>query len=440
MTQPALDFRVYDTVEALLKLQPEWDKLLSEFPTATTFSTLDWLLPWWRAFGKGQLKVIGFFDSGALIGLAPLCVVPHPVGAGVKLKLLRLIGDGSGDSDNLDFPVRPGYEPAFIDALLGLLARGDRIEWDFCRFNTVPENSPALAVLTSRLEQRGWQCFTSERPWLVTHLPPVWEDYLAQLSSEHRNNLKRYSKRLQKHFQVEIRKCTEEADLPQCLAELFRLHQKRWELRGEPGTFASAARRAFYLDLSRTLLAHEKLEFWLISLNGVAAAAQFCFRYGESVFLLQEGFDPDHSADRVGFILRGHVLEQLTAAGVRRYDFLFGQSEGKNIWVPQLHHYRDMEFAKPGSMGGVYLQATHAAHDGKEWLRAHLPESAWAVLHNLNPRRRPATGKADVKKQAEPPSSGREMPVETAGAQTAEAKTAESRNPENEKAEVKTPE
>jgi len=45
-------------------LQVEWDQLLSEFPTATTFSTLDWLLPWWHAFGKAQqLKVLRFYDS-----------------------------------------------------------------------------------------------------------------------------------------------------------------------------------------------------------------------------------------------------------------------------------------------------------------------------------------------------------------------------------------
>ena len=420
MTQPALDFRVYDTVEALLNLQPEWEKLLSEFPTATTFSTLDWLLPWWRAFGKGQLKVIGFFDSGALVALAPLCIAAHPAGGGVKLKLLRLMGDGSGDSDNLDLPVRPGYESAFIDALLDLLAKGG-IGWDFCRLNTLPENSPAAAVLMSRLEQRGWRSFTSDRPWLVTHLPSVWEDYLAQLSSEHRNNLKRYTRRLQKHYQVQIYKCTEEGELGKCLEDLFRLHQKRWELRGEPGTFASTERRAFYYDLSRALLAHQYLEFWLISLNGTTAAAQFCFRYGESVFLLQEGFDPDHAADRVGFILRGHVLEQLTAAGVRRYDFLFGQSEGKNIWVPQLQHYRDLEFAKPGSLGSFYLKATHKARDGKEWLRAHLPESAWAVLHSLNPRRRPASGHAP-------------------GKNAAPRKDSEAENPEAKNSEVKTSE
>ena len=130
----------------LLSLQREWDQLLSQFPQATTFSTLDWLVPWWRAFGKGQLKVIAFFEARSLVALAPLAVVPHSVSGGMKLNLLRLMGDGSGDSDNLDLAVRPGYEAVFIDRLLGLLARCD-FRWDFCRLNTLPENSPAAAVL-----------------------------------------------------------------------------------------------------------------------------------------------------------------------------------------------------------------------------------------------------------------------------------------------------
>ena len=393
MTQPPLEVRVYDTLDALLTLQTEWEQLLSEFPTATTFSTLDWLLPWWRAFGSGQqLKVIAFFDSTQrLVALAPLSLTNHRVASGVKLKLLRLMGDGSGDSDNLDLPVRPGYESAFVDALLDFLARGD-IDWDFCQLNTLPHDSPAAAILMSRLKQRGCRQFTFERPWLVSNLPTSWEAYIGQLTSENRNNLKRYTRRLHRRYQVQIYKCTEAGDLNRCLEDLFRLHQMRWQLRGESGTFASAERRAFYYDLSRALLANQCLEFWLLSLDGKTAAAQFCFRYRETVFLLQEGFDPDHAADRVGFILRGHVLEQLIAAGIGRYDFLFGQSPGTNIWVPQLQHYRNIHFAMRFGRGSLYLRFVNTARDSKEGLRAHLPEQVWTVLHGLNPKRRRAGG------------------------------------------------
>jgi len=384
MTRPALEVRVYDTGESLCSLQNEWEQLISEFTAATTFSTLDWLLPWWRAFGSGQqLKVLGFRDSSRLIGLAPLTITPHAAPGRIKLKLLRLMGDGSGDSDNLDLPVLPGYEQPFFDALLDFLD-GNKIDWDFCQFNKLPNNSPAGTLLLPRLQERGYRLYTFQRPWLVTNLPAEWETYLAQLSSENRNNLKRYTRRLGRHYHVEIYKCTKEADLPKCLEELFELHQERWQLRGEPGTFASTARRTFYFDLSCALLKHGNLEFWLLTLNGKTAAAQFCFRHGETVFLLQEGFDPSHSADRVGFILRGHVLEQLVAAGVRRYDFLFGQSEGKQTWVPQLQHYLDIHFAKPGSRGSLYLRLTNTAMDKKEWLRRHLPKPAWEILKRLN--------------------------------------------------------
>jgi CelD/BcsL family acetyltransferase involved in cellulose biosynthesis len=390
------EIRVYGTLEALRDVQSDWEQLLADFPSATTFSTPDWLIPWWHAFGKGDLKILAFYDATRrLVALAPMCVVPFSGFAKMKLKLLRFMGDGSGDSDNLDFIVLPGYEAAFADALVGYMS-GDDIDWDFCQLNTMPNNSLAGAVFVSRIEERGWPHFTRKRPWLVTHFPPTWEGYLETLTSETRNNLKRYTRRLGKHYQVEISRCIDEAQLESCLADLFRLHQKRWELRGEPGTFASEARRNFYLELSRALLAHDYLEFWLIKLNGETGAAQFCFRYKDSVFLLQEGFDPDKSSDRVGFVLRGHVLEQLMAAGVRRYDFLFGQSEGKHMWAPQTQQYRDIHFARPSTRGNLHLNLTRKAKESKEWLRAHLPQSAWETLKSLNPKSRRDSKKSQV--------------------------------------------
>jgi CelD/BcsL family acetyltransferase involved in cellulose biosynthesis len=384
MKSQTLDVRLYDTPEALATIRSEWNQLLADFPSTTTFSTLEWLLPWWRAFGKDQrLRVVAFYDSKPrLVAVAPLSVVSYRR-AGLKFNVLRFMGDGSGDSDNLDLPVVPGYELPFIDSLLEFLRNGV-IDWDFCQLNTVPDNSPAAAALLSRLKEGDYCHFVVNRPWLVTNFPSTWEEYLNQLSGQTRNNLKRYTRRLERHYRVDIYKCTEETNLKNCLEDLFFLHQKRWKLRGEPGSFGSIDRRSFYYELSCALLKHDCLEFWLLTLNGKAAAAQFCFRYRDTVFLLQEGFDPDHSSDRVGFVLRGHVLERLLAAGIRRYDFLFGQSEGKAMWVPQVRHYRNIHFARPRSFGSSYLRVTNAAKGSKEWLRRHAPTQIWAVLHGLN--------------------------------------------------------
>ncbi len=77
-------------------------------------------------------------------------------------------------------------------------------------------------------------------------------------------------------------------------------------------------------------MARKWLEFWLLELDGKAVAAQFRFRYRDTFFALQEGFDPAYSTDSVGHALRGYVIRQLIAEGVRRYDFLAGQDPSKD--------------------------------------------------------------------------------------------------------------
>ena len=191
------------------------------------------------------------------------------------------------------------------------------------------------------------------------------------------------SRRLERHYDVRYIKCSEN-QLDPALDAFFRLHQERWRRLGEPGAFALAERRQFYRELARRLLKRGLLEFWLLDLNRKTVAAQFAFRYGKTVFSSQEGFDPAYSSDSVGYVLRAHVLKQLIADGVRRYDFLAGQEEAKTRWGARLGHYLDIDFARPHTAGSLYLEGLGLATATKEQLRARLPQPARSVLHRLN--------------------------------------------------------
>jgi CelD/BcsL family acetyltransferase involved in cellulose biosynthesis len=393
MTQPRLELRVYDTLDSLSTLQPAWDHLLSEFPTATTFSTLDWLVPWWRAFGNGQqLKVVTFFDSTSrLVAVAPLSLTTHRAAGGVKLKLLRLMGDGSQDSDNLDLPVVPGFEDRFAESLLEFL-EGQRNSWDFVEFNTLPPQSPGANALQKLLGRKKWASSEGQRPSCSIALPGTWEEYGRLLSAKERGKIGLRTRRLEKKYEVRIRRCAEEGELDSLLQSLYELHGKHWQLRGLPGSFHLPARRQFYGELARLLLERNRLEFWVLELEERVVATQFGFRHGTSVFSLQEGFDPEYSADSVGYVLRGQALKQLIADGVLCYDFLGGVGESKFRWGAREGHYLNLRFARPRSVGAVYLQAQHYAGESKSWLRSHLPQRAWAVLHGLNSKRRGTRG------------------------------------------------
>ena len=88
--------RIYENLEDLENLRSDWEALLSQFPCTTSFSTLEWLIPWWRAFGSDdRLQVVAFRDAlESLVGVAPLALGEER-SFGSKLRLLRLMGDGS---------------------------------------------------------------------------------------------------------------------------------------------------------------------------------------------------------------------------------------------------------------------------------------------------------------------------------------------------------
>ncbi len=384
MMANGLEIRTYRSLDELQTIAASWNELLASYPLATMFSTPEWLMPWWRSFGKDQiLMVAGFFANSRLIALAPLALAPFRIAGPISLRRLRLMGDGSKDSDNLDLPVRPEFEDRFAASLLHFL-ESERNSWDFAELNTLPPQSPGAIALRRLLGRRKWVAIEKPRPASAIPLPATWEEYLGQLSSEDQKNLVRYARRLEKRYAVQIYRCSAESQLTKCLEALFQHHQARWEAAGEAGSFRSQERTSFYYQLSRSLMALGRLDLWVLELEGSVVAAQFGFRYGRQVFQLQEGNDPKHASDRVGFVLRGHVMKQLIADGIQTYDFLGGELGYKARWGAQARGYTDLHFARPFSLGSAYLQALHSARQGKAWLRKNLPKPAWDALHRIN--------------------------------------------------------
>lgn len=373
----SFEIRVHESLASLDILRPAWEELLNQIPTASTFSTWEWLAPWWRAYGGDQrLYALSFHDSdGRLAGLALLSIGLRRIAGAATLRVIRLMGDGSGDSDNLDLPARPGSEEQVVSALLDHLERSAAL-WDVAELNTLPPDSPAGAALSSELNRRGWAHSLGFQPGIVIDLPESWEEYRKRLSYNERQQLGKYLRRLQRKYEVQFRKCEREEDLDECLAHLMRLHEARWAREGQEGSFASRARRAFYADVSSLLMKRNWLEFWLVYLNGEAVGAEFNFRYRETMYSLQCGIDPAHWQDRPGYVLRGHVLEQCIASGIRMYDFLGGAGGYKERWAGRERNYIDIHFARPRSRGSVYLRMLYV----KGRLRRLFPRWLWAGL------------------------------------------------------------
>jgi CelD/BcsL family acetyltransferase involved in cellulose biosynthesis len=388
VSTPEYSVKAYANFRDLETIRPAWDELLDRYRLATTFSTWEWLASWSRTLGADRKPlVLGLFDRfQSLVGMACFSIKEETF-CKSRIRVLRMLGDGSGDSDNLDFPAAPGFEDALAHNVLEYL-RLHSFQWDMCEWNTLPHNSPVVASFIRETHRLGWSCTESSTVSSAIPLPPTWDDYLAMLPSEEHKNLLRYTKRLRNRYSMEVYKCMDVASIGRCLDALFRLHQGRWESIGEPGSFSLPQRREFYTDLSGALLERACLELWVLELNQEIAAVQFAFRHNDRVFQLQEGYDHTRPTDRVGFVLRGAVIKALIQEGVSVYDFLGGEDPYKKRWATQPGSYRNLRLAPRWSKGGILLKAANHAVSSKEWLRQQLPQSAWSMLRDLNRMRR----------------------------------------------------
>jgi CelD/BcsL family acetyltransferase involved in cellulose biosynthesis len=377
----AIQVTACDSWEQIKEWIPGWEAILRENRSLSIFSTPEWLGSWWRAFGsdKRMFALALSTEDNELVGMAPLYFDEIESSFLGKLTHLRLIGDGSGDSDNLDLIARPGFEASCSQALLCWLAQHQ--DCDVCSLNTVAEGSPMVRALSHEIERANWPLVSGTCPNSAIHLPGSWSQYVEQLSPSFRPLVTRYPRKLAQRYRVQISRCENHSDLAPRLEILFSLHKKRWNLLNQPGSFGSRERREFYFHMAQSFLRKGWLEFWLMELNGVPAAAQYCFRYFDTVYILQEGFDPRFAADKAGYALRAAMLKHFIETGVRRYDFLGGLATHKQHWGAKPGEYLNLQFARPWGLGSLYLSCTNGLAKSKEWLRGKLPAPAWSLLH-----------------------------------------------------------
>lgn len=312
-----------------------FDALASEWDALATEAGLDPLCnahAWNAAYAHAWLDddyVFGwrFVEGGRAAGLVALR--REPSRGALRLRRALWLSDGSFDSDYLSAPVRPGLERACAAALIDAARSTPRL--DALVLAGVPDDAPLLAALRAELEARGTPRREHDVAALASPLPDDFEAFLTGLKPRMRSKV-RSARRAAGERGAELVWCERADELDAWLAELYRLHELRWNAAGRPGSFAEPRRRAFYAALAHGALARGELCFARLEEGGRVLATQFGLRLGERYYQVQEGFDPDLGGERVGVALRALAIEALIARGVRAYDFMAGDARHKQDW------------------------------------------------------------------------------------------------------------
>src|SRR5579872_6729627 len=195
------------TESELQDLGSAWDTLLHQSASANTFLTWEWAAAWWSAYGRpGALRILTAVDEqGRVRGIAPL-YVKRVRRYGITVDALAFVGDGSNDSDYLDFIVAAGYEEPVLRAFQRHWAKDVRNGMALL-LNEIPATSRNLPILKTLAAEDRYLWIETERPCSTVLLPGSWEEYLGQLRPRFRTKVRSVLRNLESRGEVSFGFC-----------------------------------------------------------------------------------------------------------------------------------------------------------------------------------------------------------------------------------------
>lgn len=316
-----VDLAEVESSDELLRLYPEWRELWARVPSATPFQSPDWLLPWWRHLGCGNLFVLTLRRGGRLVGIAPFCIRNDCEGR------RRLLAVGNGVSDYFDALLEPTIQNPGAALLLAHLVRRADL-WDTCDLRELP---PEAALLTAP-SPHGLADECSElEPCPVLTLPATDGALRDRVPAITLRNLRQATRRAAALGRVGIERA-EPDTLPVLLEALFSLHASRWRERGQAGVLATAAVRAFHRDVAAAFLSNGVLRLYALRVGETIAAVYYGFLSHGRAYAYLSGFNPRPPRQSYGTLVIGHAIKEAILEGAREFDFLRGREAYKYAW------------------------------------------------------------------------------------------------------------
>jgi CelD/BcsL family acetyltransferase involved in cellulose biosynthesis len=333
---------IHRETRAFLDLQQEWNALLLHSAANTVFLTWEWQHAWWDCFGQElELRLLELRDEDDLVGLAPLYALEDPSG----LRTLQLVG-GVEVSDYLDLIVARGSEEAVYKALWQVLTGEHALKWDVLDLHNVPTSSPSIERLTALAEASGAFEITDkvEEVCPVIELPSTWDQYLSSLNKKQRHEIRRKLRKADREAEVRWYYADAPASLDAEVEDFVSLHRKS---AAEKEDFMDERMQEFFRRVARATFQRGWLRLAFLVINGVKAAAMFCFEYDDAFLVYNSGYDPQlYPSLSSGIVLLAHCIRDAIDRGQRVFDFLRGEEEYKYRFGGQRTEVRNLRIAR----------------------------------------------------------------------------------------------
>lgn len=284
-----------------------WDRLAER--SGHVFATREWLLTWWRHFGKPRRQLIGVArDDGDLVALVPLYEWWRR-----GIPVLRFVGHGpSGQLGPICAPPNGAIDAGAAQTLRAVPLR---------RFVLLAEQ---IAGDQRFGELSGARSLYREASPVLCFEHDAWDEFVRSRGRNFRQQARRFPRKLSELGTVSYRLTIDPERVQPDLDTLFGLHRQRW---GSTSAFLDA--EPFHREFATLAFQRGWLRLWFLEIDGRPVAALYGFRFAGSESAYQAGRDLAFERHPVGFVLQVHALREAHRDGLRAYRLLRGDAAYK---------------------------------------------------------------------------------------------------------------
>lgn len=354
-----MQLSVISNEKEFLTLKQDWQILLANSSANSLFCGWDLAWLFWRVYASdAQLKVICVHTHNQLIGIFPFYVARHRLMKVFSVRKLRWLGTGGDTSPDyfggiVHHQYAQYYQSLLADAVMQL-----HEDWDVCDLKDMHAGAE-LPVISARGRGVLRYAQASTQEIIIAKLNTDWDEYLAELSSNRRQQIRRARRRVFEQEGIQLDRLSGEEDLERWFQALVALHHQRWSEKEEStNAFSSDNYNQFHRQFMRSMLEHNALRLWGLRKGNNLIAVLYCLSDGRSTYYFQGGFDPGYDELKPGMVLLSCAMEEAINEGCEVFNMMKGDYDFKRSLAKQ-HEFTHNALLIGRSFSGLlyYLRA-----------------------------------------------------------------------------------
>ena len=330
-----MKLEVINKLEQFESLEKEWDILLERSGKNSVFLTWEWLYSWWINFYQGKelaVLVARDNDTGELIGVAPFYMQTVRLFRFITVKKIKLLGAEETGSTFMDFITLPAYKNQVIQLICKYLKENKGL-WDVIELNEINDHVETLEILRKNLSDNFTLASFLGHSCIYIDLPDNYEMFLMSLGKHTRRNLRKATREAEDKFNIKVTVDTDVKNVKKNVETIFFLHELRFSSKSKSlSNFSGNKIREFHYQVAERLAKKNRLRFYFLKHENNPLACLYTFRYKETLFCYQSGFDPQWGKWSLGDVIFRGAIEDCIKQSLHEFNFLIGDHEYKKHW------------------------------------------------------------------------------------------------------------